>query len=127
MDHYDCKHCGTFGCFSNCLEGQAEKARLLKQHKLEDEINSLRDGYGDICVEDLSNDFKLIEEGKWSQDHKYQFSSSVVQHIKTNTFWMIKRSRSCSYHSDWYYDNASFKRVTPVVRTKQVTSWKEVK
>ncbi|AAY46281.1 hypothetical protein VP3_0024 [Vibrio phage VP3] len=136
MGHYDCKHCGEYGCFGSCPEGQAEKARLEKIRKVGEAVNvkialnalnEQRDGDGDICVEDLDDDFKLIEEGDWNQDHKYQRSTSIVQHNKTKTFWSITRSRSGSPFSDWYYGEAYVTRVTPVVRTIQVTSWEEVK
>ncbi|ADX87514.1 hypothetical protein TU18-RWS_00110 [Vibrio phage ICP3_2009_B] len=132
MGHYDCKHCGEYGWFGACPEGQAKEARLLKKRKEEDKINAKialdalkeqQDANGDICVEDLSDDFELIEEGKWKQVGKYQFSESIVKHKKTGTFWSIERERSGDWYSDWYYGEATVTRVTPVVRTVQVTTW----
>lgn len=132
MGHYDCKHCGEYGCFGSCPEGQAEKARLLKNRKKEDEINvkialdalnENRDSQGDIYIEDLDDDFELIEEGEWKQNGKSQYRENIVKHKKTGTFWSIERERSGDWYSDWYYGEATVTRVTPVVRTIQVTTW----
>lgn len=136
MGHYDCKHCGKYCCFGSCPEGQAEKARLMNNCKEDDKINvkialdalnEYRDGDGDICVEDLSDDFELIEKGEWNQVGKSQFSESIVKHKKTGTFWSIERERSGDCHNEWYYGESYATRVTPVVHTIQVTKWEAVK
>ncbi|MGL5015031.1 MAG: hypothetical protein ACRC6V_12185 [Bacteroidales bacterium] len=92
-------------------------------------LNSYRDSDGDIGDYDLSEEFDVVDESDWTQEHKYQFGGFIALHKPTKTYWDVRRSRSGSYHSDWYYDAADVCQVEPhdEVITKTVRVWKEVK
>ena len=54
-------------------------------------------------VEYGGDDWELVEEGEWTQDHKYQHKDSVVKHKPTGKFYHYEISRSGSPFTDWYY------------------------
>ena len=54
-------------------------------------------------VEYGGDDWELVEDGEWSQDHKYQHKESVVKHVPTGKFYHYEISRSGSPFTDWYY------------------------
>ena len=47
--------------------------------------------------------WEVVEEGKWTQDCKYQHKESVVKHIPTGKFYRYEISRSGSPFTGWYY------------------------
>lgn len=99
--------------------------------------------YPDFCVEDMLalwaegswdecrkrsqivncdiHGWEYAEEGDFTQDHKYQYASHVIRHIKSGRCFEVSCSRSGSYHSDWYYtydsDPVEVKSVEKVVKT----------
>lgn len=75
----------------------------------------------DMCGWDME------EEGDFTQDHKYQYATNIIKHIKSGRFFEVSCSRSGSYHSDWYYtyDNDPFE-VKQVSKTITVKSWESV-
>lgn len=60
-------------------------------------------------------------EGEFTQDHKYQYCTSVIKHIASGRCFEVSCSRSGSYHTDWYYtydsDPYEVKKVEKVVKT----------
>lgn len=68
-----------------------------------------------------------VDEGDWTQDHKYQNVEHVIQHLKSGRCFMVFASRSGSYHTDWYYtyDNAPIE-VKEVKRVVTLTEWEPV-
>lgn len=78
---------------------------------------------GDIRWEELPEDFDIVEEGDWTQDHKYQHSEGVVRHKDTNRFFRISRSRYGSYHTSWYYGEAHVCEVERREETITITKW----
>lgn len=91
-------------------------------------LNSLRDGDGYLPTWDLPEEFELIEEGDWVQEHKFQYSESIVKHKPTDTYWGLGSSRSGSYHTDWYYDATQIDQVErhEEVVTKTLVTWRNV-
>lgn len=67
-------------------------------------------------------DLTIVQEGDWTQDHKYQTCETVVD-FKGHLF-EIQQSRSGSYHTDWFYSDT---QVVPVERheeTKVIVTYK---
>lgn len=58
--------------------------------------------------EDLQ--LKIIDDGAWEQDGKYQ-SRSVIVEFK-GVLIQINEYRSGSYHTDWYYNESDIFQVT---------------
>lgn len=91
------------------------------------------DSYGCGCydIDDVDYDdvhgLKVVEEGDWTQEHKYQYCSTIVQDNEGNYF-QLDNSRSGSYHTDWYYGEPSISQVKRVEKeiTKIVVSWEPV-
>lgn len=54
-------------------------------------------------VEYGGGDWEVVEDGEWTQDHKYQHKESVVKHVPTGKFYHYEISRSGSPFTDWYY------------------------
>lgn len=65
--------------------------------------------------------WEFEEEGDFTQDHKYQYCTSVIKHIASGRCFVVNCSRSGSYHTDWYYtydsDPCEVKKVEKVVKT----------
>ena len=86
-------------------------------------LETLRDSDGHICIHDLPNEFRLVEEGDWTQEHKYQGAQHIVQHVASGQYFGISQSRSGSHFSDWYYDASEIYGVHQVTETVVVTKW----
>lgn len=54
-------------------------------------------------VECGGGDWEVVENGEWTQDHKYQHKESVVKHVPTGKFYHYEISRSGSPFTDWCY------------------------
>lgn len=81
---------------------------------------------GHIFLDDVPEDFLVIEEGDWISEHKYEYSSHILKHKPTDTHWMLGCSRSGSYYTDYYYDRTEIQQVTPVQEVVTVTKWMKV-
>lgn len=61
------------------------------------------------------------EEGDFTQDHKYQYASNIIKHMKSGRCFEVSCSRSGSYHTDWYYtydnDPVEVRKVEKVIKT----------
>lgn len=74
--------------------------------------------------------YKLVEEGDWTQDCKYQFADVVFKEVNSGEFFKMTLSRSGSYHSDWEYSYEY--GVTEAVQVEKVTktivteTWQEI-
>jgi hypothetical protein len=82
---------------------------------------------GFIGEDELPEDFELVEDDDWTQEHKSQYLTQVFKDGEGNYF-RIDNNRQGSYHTDWYYgqpDITQVKRVEKVV-TKTVVSWEAV-
>lgn len=93
------------------------------------------DNYGQGCYDidniDIDayekNGLEIVEDDQWTQEGKYQVSSTIVKDNEGNYF-CLNNHRSGSYHTDWYYGEpciSQVKRVEKVV-TKTVVSWEAV-
>ena len=51
---------------------------------------------------DESDEFDVVEKGKWEADGKYQYCKIIFK--KDGKCFRITVSRSGSYHTDWYYN-----------------------
>lgn len=52
-----------------------------------------------------NNEYKVIENGEWTDDGKYSYSYVVISPITNpDIYYIIYRSRSGSYYADYYYD-----------------------
>lgn len=49
------------------------------------------------------DEFEVVEEDDWTQDHKYQYRTNIYRFIEHDVYFGVSESRSGSYHSDWYY------------------------
>lgn len=86
-------------------------------------LESLRDSEGHICTHDLPEDFNLVEEGDWTQEHKFQHAEHILVHVASGRHFCLNQGRSGSYHSDWYYDSTDLCEVKQVTETVVVTKW----
>lgn len=94
-------------------------------------IKQIKSDHGDTGEYDSRYDYEdsdyleLVEEGEWTQNHKYQYLESIYWSSKHEVFICINESRSGSYHSDWYYDPPELSVVEKVekVVTKTIVSW----
>jgi hypothetical protein len=57
-----------------------------------------------IIFNDLSDEdnVKIVEEGKWKQDGKYQFKTTIFHY--DSKFFSLTVSREGSPFTDWYYE-----------------------
>lgn len=69
----------------------------------------------------------IVEEGDFTQDHKYQYCTNIIRHIESGRCFEVSCSRSGSYHTDWYYtyDNDPFE-VKQVEKVTVVKTWEAV-
>lgn len=71
--------------------------------------------------------WEFAEEGDFTQDHKYQYCTSVIRHIQSGRCFEVSCSRSGSYHTDWYYTYDSDPvEVHKVVVMEPVERWEIV-
>lgn len=82
-----------------------------------------RDSEGHVCIHDLPHEFAVVEEGEWTQEHKYQQAEHIVKHNESGKHYSLNQSRSGSYHSSWYYDATDIVEVKQVTETITVTKW----
>ena len=86
------------------------------------------------------DELKIVQEGDWSQEHKWQHKSTVVQltgeenfdpenwpvdSVLEPGFYQINSARNGSYHTDWDYDEDVVFKVEPYQET--VTKYAAVK
>lgn len=91
-----------------------------------DILESLRDSDGHICIWDMPEEFTVVEEGDWTQEHKYQSAEHIIKHKLSGRHFCVSQSRSGSYHSDWYYGESDLSEVKQVTETITVTKWVSV-
>lgn len=76
--------------------------------------------------------WKMIEDGDWISEGKWEYQECVVQNIETGKYYSYGLSRSGSYYSYWYYPHreddkgVTLYEVEPVEKTVVVTEWKIV-
>lgn len=88
-----------------------------------DVLEYLRDSDGHIRIWDMPEEFTIVEEGDWTQEHKYQYAEHIIKHEPSGRHFCISQSRSGSYHSDWYYGESDLSEVKQVTETITVTKW----
>lgn len=71
--------------------------------------------------DDEDDSLEIVEEGDWTQDHKYQHMETVAKY--EGKFYSFNQSRSGSYHTDWYYNDTEVYEVEPVTKTITVTTY----
>ena len=71
---------------------------------------------------------KLIDEGKWQSEGKYEAITYIFQF--EDSFYWVHDSRTGSYHSEYYYDSQNWKDEIECskVRPQEITTieWREV-
>ena len=82
-------------------------------------------------IECGSDVWEVVEDGEWTQDHKYQYKESVVKHIPTGKFYQYGVSRAGSPFTDWGYsyeygDYPDLCEVTQEERTIVQQYWKVI-
>lgn len=74
--------------------------------------------------------YEVVEEGDWTQDHKYQYCTIIFKDTTTDKHYEMGISRSGSYHTDWYYSwedsGEEAVEVKKVTKTITVESWEAV-
>ena len=84
---------------------------------------------GDVLNENDEIVYQLIEEGEWTQDHKYQFCDIIFEEVSTGKTYQFTISRSGSPFTDWYYDwdyTKEYDCVEVVKKEVKITSWEKV-
>lgn len=91
-------------------------------------LDQWKSGSWDECslrsqiVEGDMDGWDIVEEGDFTQDHKYQYCTNVIRHIESGRCFEVSCSRSGSYHTDWYYtydsDPVEVKQVEKVTVVK---------
>jgi len=71
--------------------------------------------------DDLDESWKMVDEGDWTDEGKYQNCEMIVE--KNGQYFAIALGRSGSYYTDWYYDEPE---CYPVER-KEITTVKWVR
>lgn len=75
----------------------------------------------DQSLDDVEG-LEIVEQGEWTQDHKYQSCETIVRF--EGGLYSVQQSRSGSYHSDWYDCGTSIYPVERQEETKVVVSYK---
>lgn len=80
------------------------------------------------CEANSYNPWKMIKEGDWIQDGKYQEQTSIIQDSRTGKYYSFDVRRSGSPFTDWYYpheelDEFWLTEVESQTRTITVTEW----
>lgn len=89
------------------------------------QLEALRCSEGDIDVNDLPDEWKLIESGDWQIDFKdYANMEAIIQHVESGTFWSINRNRTGSYYREYFYSESYFTQVHQVEKT--VLVWEAI-
>lgn len=71
--------------------------------------------------------FEEVEEGEWTQDYKYQQSTTIVKHTESGRCFEVHQRRSGSYHTDWYYCEPQVgNEVRKVKKLVEVEQWESV-
>lgn len=81
---------------------------------------------GHIYLDDIPEDFLVIQEGDWISEHKYEVAIHILRHVPTDTHWMLSACRTGSYYTDYHYEPIEIDQVTPVQEVVTVTKWKAV-
>ena len=87
------------------------------------ELLGLRDSDNHICIHDLPEEFKCVEEGEWTQEHKSQSAEHIVKHVASERHFCLNQVRYGSYHSGWDYYETGVTEVKQVTETVVVTKW----
>jgi hypothetical protein len=73
--------------------------------------------------------FKIIDEGEWTQDHKYQYRDIIFKFGEK--FYCLGSSRSGSPFTDWYYSSEDWNDTVECCEVEKVEVvkyiWKAVK
>lgn len=88
-----------------------------------DIIENLRGREGQIHIDDMPEEFSVIEDGDWINEGKYELRQCIVKHTPSDTYWEICSDRSGSYYTDWYYGRAEITQVEPKEETVVITKW----
>lgn len=82
--------------------------------------------FGEILDGDHEN-FKLIKEGDWEVDTKYQSRTSIVQDVVTGKYYSGTESRSGSPFTDYeYYSDQTLYEVVRLEETRVIVTWAPV-
>lgn len=79
----------------------------------------------DISWDD-SEEFELVEESEWEQEHKYQHQNIVFKPKNEERFFEVHILRSGSPYTDWHYcyeDGGTYEATEVVQKEVTVTQW----
>jgi hypothetical protein len=80
----------------------------------------------DYFIDDTDPEvIEIIQEGDWKQEHKYQYSETIVKF--EDKYYSVNQSRSGSYHSDWYYNDPDVYEVERKEEIVTKVTWPRVK
>lgn len=96
----------------------------MNLNELQEIMKASLDSYGQgyFGEDDMPEGMELVEEGDWTQEHKYQYSTDIYGDGEGN-FYAVHNSRSGSYHTDWYYGAPSVNAVKKTEKVIRVTEW----
>lgn len=77
-------------------------------------MDSCRNRNGYLYWEELPDEFELIDDGDWTQEHKYQIQESIVKHKPTGKYFLLVSTRWGDYYSGFECDR------TEVVEVERV-------
>lgn len=82
-------------------------------------------GFVDDLPEEFYDNIKIIEDGIWHSDSKYEtLLNHIIQDIENEKFYCILMSRAGSYFDDYEYFYQGLMEVVPQVVQK--TAWVKV-
>lgn len=82
-------------------------------------------GFVDDLPEEIYDKVKIIEDGIWNSDGKYEaLINHVIQDVENEKFYYIIMSRAGSYFDDYEYFYHGLMEVVPQVVQK--TTWVKV-
>lgn len=88
-------------------------------------------------MENNNKDFRLIDEGEWEDDGKYQYRDVIFEYLaREGEYYRFTQSRSGSYFSDYEYelldldygdsDNPQLKCCQVIQKTKTIQVWEAI-
>lgn len=81
----------------------------------------------EVHIEDMPDEYEIIEEGTWEQEHKYQHSYVILKHLPSATFWGVSLTRYGTYWEGYETEVSDVRRVEPREETITVIRWETVK
>lgn len=62
----------------------------------------------DYMDDDVLSGWEAEELSDWTQDYKYQHTTTIFKHVPSGRYFRVSQTRSGSYHTDFYYNLPKF-------------------